>query len=228
MIGTVAVVLWMRGSSSDIPSTCFGTTVEGTLRDGWKLPRSGANFRAYAVVPWLSGRTFVHSAVHAVVLDAYQSVATEHPEYRFVYGETGLAAGGSFKPHRTHQNGLSVDFMVPVRDATDAIVELPTSALQKFGYGLEFDDTGKLDELRIDFEAIALHLAALKRAAASRRVGIARVIFDVRLRARLPRTQAWAEIRDLPFSTKPPWIRHDEHYHVDFSVPCRPLAAQAK
>ena len=212
----------------DRPSVCFGTSAQGALRDGWKLPRSGANFRAYSDVGWFAGRTFVHSAVHAVVTDAYQRVAADHPEHRFVYGETGFAAGGSFKPHRTHQNGLSADFMVPVRDASGAIVELPTSAFQKFGYDLEFDDTGKLGELRIDFEAIALHLAALRHSAASRRVRIARVIFDPKLRAHLARTRGWSSIKDLPFMLKSPWIRHDEHYHVDFDIPCRPLAEQAK
>lgn len=230
LAGLVAmgVLLWASGSSSDSPSTCFGTSSQGGLRHSWKLPRSGANFRAYGAIPWLAGRTFVHSVVHAVVLEAYQRVASDHPEYRFVYGETGFAEGGSFEPHRTHQNGLSVDFMVPVRDASGAIVELPTSALQKFGYGLEFDAGGSVGELRIDFEAIALHLAALKRSAASRRVRVARVIFDPKLRAHLTRTRAWSSIKDLPFMLKPAWVRHDEHYHVDFDVPCRPLSEQAK
>ena len=225
VVALFGVVAWISGSSSDRPSTCFGTTSGGALGDAWKLPRSGTNFRAYSTLGWLAGRTFVHSAVHDVVLDAYQRLASAHPKYTFVYGETGFESGGSFKPHRTHQNGLSVDFMVPVRDVSGAVVELPTSPLQKFGYALEFDETGKLGELRIDFEAIAWHLAELKRAAASRHVRIARVIFDVKLRARLLSTRAWPEIRDLPFSTKPPWIRHDEHYHVDFDVPCRPLAS---
>lgn len=223
----VGAVVWTSGSS-DRPSTCFGSSSRGALHDAWKLPRTGANFRAYSDVGWLAGRTFVHSAVHGVVLEAYARLASSHPEYEFVYAETGFASGGSFEPHRTHQNGLSIDFMVPVRDASGSIVELPTSALRKFGYDLEFDDSGTLAELRIDFEAIALHLAELKRSAASRRVRIARVIFDPKLRSHLIRTRAWADIEDLPFMIKPAWIRHDEHYHVDFDVPCRPLAEQPR
>ena len=223
LVGMLTAIAWSSGTSSDRPSTCFGTSSRGGLRDAWKLPRSGANFRAYSDLGWLLGRTFVHSAVHQVVLDAYGRLAAAHPEYQFVYGETGHASGGSLEPHRTHQNGLSVDFMVPVRDGSGASVELPTSVFRKFGYGLEFDDAGTLGELRIDFEAMALHLAELKRSAKARRLPIARVIFDPKLRAHLARTRAWAQIRDLPFMTKPAWIRHDEHYHVDFATACRPL-----
>lgn len=223
MLGVLGALAWTSGSSSDRPSTCFGSVSRGALREAWKLPRSGTNFRAYSDLGWLLGRTFVHSAVHQVVIDAYQRLATARPEHEFVYGETGFESGGSFEPHRTHQNGVSVDFMVPVRDASGAVVELPTSVFRKFGYGLEFDDAGKLGDLRIDFEAMALHLAELKRSAKRRRIRIARVIFDPELRSLLARTPTWVEIKDLPFMTKPPWVRHDEHYHVDFELPCRPL-----
>jgi penicillin-insensitive murein endopeptidase len=227
-LGGVVVVLgivsWIGGWSSDRPSTCFGSSSHGALRDAWKLPRDGGNFRAYSNLGWLAGRTFVHSAVRETVLGAYRQLEVSNPEYRFVYGETGFATGGSFKPHRTHQNGLSVDFMVPVRDAAGTIVEIPTSVTQKFGYSLEFDGTGKLGDLQIDFEAIALHLAELKKSAMRQHVGFARVIFDPKLRERLTRTRAWSDIKDLPFMAKPAWVRHDEHYHVDFDVPCRRLA----
>jgi len=223
-MAVVAALLWVGGRSSDRPSTCFGTGSRGALRDAWKLPRKGDNFRPYSVLGWLAGRTFVHGAVHEIVVDAYARLAATHPEYKFVYGETGFARGGSFEPHRTHQNGLSVDFMVPVRDATGAPVEIPTSIIEKFGYDLEFNDSGKLGELEIDFEAIALHLAELKNAASRRHAKIVRVIFDPKLRQRLTSTRAWPKIKALPYMTKPAWIRHDEHYHVDFEVPCRPLA----
>jgi penicillin-insensitive murein endopeptidase len=48
---------------------------------------------------------------------------------------------------------------------------LPTSPLNNFGYGLEFDATGRLDDLRIDFEAIAEHIYQLERAARAREAG---------------------------------------------------------
>ena len=220
----LGALVWVSGCSSEHSSTCFGTSGEGALRDAWKLPRRGSNFRAYSAVGWLLGRTFVHSSVHAVVLEAYERLATSQPGVTFIYGETGLQRGGRFRPHRSHQNGLSVDFMVPVRDSAGQRRELPTSISDKFGYDLEFDDAGKLGDLQIDFELIARHLAELQRSASSQRVQIARVIFDPKLSERLKTTKAWPQISALPFMLKPAWIRHDEHYHVDFQVRCHPLS----
>jgi penicillin-insensitive murein endopeptidase len=227
LIAAVGGIAWLSGGSSDHPSTCFGTTSQGALREAWKLPRAGENFRVYSAFGWFGGRTFVHSSVHAIVLESYERLAARMPAHRFVYGETGRAEGGRFRPHRTHQNGLSVDFMVPVRDASGAVRELPTSALDRFGYGHEFDAAGKLGDLHIDFEAIGVHLSELSRAAAARRVRIARVIFAPELLKHLRRTPAWSGVEALPFMSKPAWIRHDEHYHVDFAVACEPLPANA-
>jgi penicillin-insensitive murein endopeptidase len=172
----------------------------------------------------LLGRTFIHSSVSAVLLDAYSRLSVKSPELKLVYGETGFARGGRFRPHRTHQNGLSVDFMVPVRDSSGVAREIPTSISNKFGYGLEFDDGGTLGDFRVDFEAIALHLAELRRSALAHDVRIARVIFDPKLRGHLTSTTRWHDIAGLPFLLQSAWIRHDEHYHVDFDVPCRPLS----
>lgn len=214
----------IRNAQADPPpSTCLGTPARGALRNGVKLPASGVNYDAYSDVGRTLGRTYVHNRVREVVVDAYRALHTTHPDHKFVYGETGWLDGGSFKPHRTHQNGLSVDFMVPVLSSEGAPTRLPTSALNKWGYGLEFDRRGQGEGLRIDFEAMAAHLAALRAQARAHGVGIAKVIFAPELRARLKRTRAWKSIRRLPFSKKPVWVRHDDHYHVDFKLACEPL-----
>src|SRR5688500_9233349 len=104
-----AGLAWASGCSSDRRSTCFGSPSKGALRDAWKLPRTGPNFRAYTAAGWLLGRTFVHSSVHVVIVDAYSRLEASRPELQLVYGETGFESGGRFRPHRTHENGLSVD-----------------------------------------------------------------------------------------------------------------------
>lgn len=143
------------------------------------------------------------------------------PDKLFVYGETGWPAGGRFQPHRTHQNGLSVDFMVPVIDKTGKSIRLPTSPFNQFGYGIEFDRMGQASELQIDFEAMAEHLYALNLAASQRGSGISLVIFDPVLMPKLFQTARGAYLkRTLPFIKGPAWVRHDEHYHIDFAVPC--------
>ncbi len=204
-------------------SICYGTPERGALRDGCRLPFSGDNFTAYSRLGAAAGRTYVHCTVREIVLSAYADMAARHSGVRFVYGETGFASGGKFDPHKTHQNGLSVDFFVPVRDTAGRSVPLPTSAANRWGYDLEFDRRGKLGELTVDFEAIAQHLLALQRAAAQHHAAIAHVFFDSGLQRRLRQTPTGRRLAALPFSTRQGWWRHDEHYHVDFSLPCEKL-----
>jgi penicillin-insensitive murein endopeptidase len=98
---------------------------------------------------------------------------------------------------------------------------LPGSVFNRFGYDLEFDGEGRLDDYRIDFDALAQLVLALDRTAKARGIGIARVIFDVPLQRHLWRAKGGAQLRrQVAFSTRPAWVRHDEHIHVDFAVRC--------
>ncbi len=205
-------------------SVCYGTVSKGALENGVKLPLDGKNFSAYSSAGPLAGRTHVHSQVEKIVVGAYAQLALTVPDKVFVYGETGWPSGGRMRPHRTHQNGTSIDFMVPVLDKAGHSVALPTSAFNKYGYGIDFDNQGNFGELRIDFEAMAEHLYQLAEAAKREHAGIALVIFDPPLMPRLFKTQRgpWLQA-NLPFMKGNAWIRHDEHYHVDFAIACKPL-----
>jgi penicillin-insensitive murein DD-endopeptidase len=203
-------------------SVCYGTTEKGRIENAWQLPDSGDNFSAYSRIGVSAGRNYVHSRVYDVILDAYKELKRHYPQKKFVYGETGWENGSRFRPHKTHQNGLSVDFFVPVKDATGKSVHLPTSPFNKFGYGIEFNSKGKYENYTIDFEALAAHLTSLRKAADQRGVKIWRVIFDNELQRLLFQTKEGKGLQaQLTFSKKKPWIRHDEHYHVDFIVPCK-------
>jgi penicillin-insensitive murein endopeptidase len=222
----IAFVVCLCGlwpSSANAASICFGTPERGELRNGCQLPHEGVNFAPYSQIGVAAGRTYAHCVVVSVVADAFADLARTHPDLRFVVGESGFASGGPFEPHKSHQNGLSVDFFVPVRDTRGRSVPVPTSLLNRWGYDLEFDERGRSGDLTIDFEAIALHLASLERAARARGIEIRRVFFDTGLQRRLRDTSSWSAIRHLSFSTRQGWWRHDEHYHVDFALPCRPL-----
>lgn len=205
-------------------STCYGKVNSGHLENGVQLPRSGKNYSAYSDLGVSLGRTYVHSKVRDVVVGAYQALEQSAPGKSFVYGETGWKSGGQIRPHRTHQNGLSIDFMVPVIDHTGRSVPLPTSALNKFGYGINFDDQGRSGDLTIDFDAMAEHLNEIAIAAKQHNVGIALVIFDPSLAPMLFKTKRGAPLQQtLPWMKGKAWIRHDQHYHIDFSIPCAPL-----
>ena len=221
---SLLVLLSGPGNPVGAESVCRGTTANGALENGCKLPSSGANFSSYSHIGSFLGRTYVHCTVSEILRDSYSQLEQQAPGTRFVYGETGFARGGPFKPHKTHQNGLSVDFFVPVRDANRTPVDLPTHALNKWGYDIEFDSDGGFDGLTIDFEAMAAHILALHRVAQAHGVGIWRVIFDPRLQPKLHKTKAWPELKGkVTFSERPSWVRHDEHYHVDFQIPCDPM-----
>ena len=223
---SLLIVLFAGAASGDrvANSTCYGTVSDGRLENGVKLPGSGKNYSAYSTLGAMVGRTHVHAKVREIVLAAYEALERAAPDKVFVYGETGWASGGRIRPHRTHRNGLSVDFMVPILNDAGRSVPLPTSPFNKFGYGIEFDAAGRFGAHVIDFEAMGEHLFQLHQAAEARGTGIALVIFDPRLMPRLLASARGSFLKQsVNFLKGEAWVRHDEHYHVDFSVPCRPL-----
>ena len=203
-------------------STCYGTTSKGRLENGIELPSSGENFVAYSAVARLAGRVYVHSQVNSIIVNAYKSLEAEQPDKVFKYAETGFKEGGQFKPHKTHRNGLSVDFMTPVLDELGQSVHLPTHPLNKFGYDIEFDSEGQYEEYEIDYVALAAHIVALHKEAVAQGVDLWRVIFDPKLQPELFKTSYGTYLKKhIQFSEKRSWVRHDEHYHVDFDISCK-------
>ena len=204
---------------SSQPSRSFGSPAHGSLQNGKRLPTRGKNFQAYSNLGALLGRNSVQDRVRTLILDCYDQLNQILPDVHFVYGETGWPQGGPFPPHKTHQNGLSVDFFVPVRDQNRKSVPYPAAIWNKFGYGLEFDSDGKSGAYQIDFEAIAQHLQRLQATASKYGLSIDVVIFDNALQNHLFKTPTGQTIRTIiPFSKSQPWVRHDEHYHVNFRL----------
>lgn len=203
-------------------SICYGTTSNGKLEGGIQLPSSGNNFTSYSLLAEWTGRTYVHSTVYNIVVASYERLSNELPQKVYKYAETGFESGGRFRPHKTHRNGLSVDFMTPVKDSDGKSVHLPTHPFNKFGYNIEFDENEKYDGLSIDYDAMAAHIVALHKEALNQGVNLWRIIFDPKLQPSLFKTQYGAYLRKhIQFSKKPSWVRHDDHYHVDFAVPCK-------
>ncbi len=205
-------------------STCYGTTSNGRLENGVELPNKGINFISYSYLAGIFGRTYVHSTVRDVVLDAYQALEQAQPGKVYKYAETGNEEGGPFKPHKTHQNGLSIDFMVPVMNKQGESAHLPTHMLNKYGYNIEFDEKVRYKEYKIDFESMGAHLVTLHQAAKRHNIEIWRVIFDPKLQSYLFDTKYGEYImKNIQLSKKRSWVRHDEHYHIDFQMQCLPM-----
>ncbi len=215
------LIFYATNALSDT-SVCFGTTSDGRLTNGVQLPSKGSNFVGYSATARFAGRTYVHSSVRDIIVDAYRFLKKEQPNKVYKYAETGFKEGGQFKPHKTHRNGLSVDFMTPVINKKNQSVHLPTHALNKFGYNIEFDKNLQYEGLSINYEALAAHLYALHKTAKTLGFDLWRVIFDPMLQPRLFETKYGPYLHaHVQFSKKRSWVRHDEHYHVDFSIPCK-------
>lgn len=215
-------LLWLPLIVIAEKSTCYGTTAKGHLENGVQLPSEGNNFVGYSSVGRLMGRTYVHSEVKNIIVSAYSTLEKEHPNKVYKYAETGLKDGGQFKPHKTHQNGLSVDFMTPVINKAGQSVHLPTSPINKFGYDIEFDKNGNYKTLQIDYEALAAHIVSLDKQAKKQGHDLWRVIFDPQLQPKLFETKYAEYLKEnIQFSNKRSWVRHDEHYHVDFEIECK-------
>ena len=199
-------------------STCVGPTHAGSLSGAVRMPLFGENYRSYCVVCALALRTYGHEKAVGALVDSFAAMAHRYPEVTFVYGEIGFPWGGNFPPHRTHENGLSIDVMVPLRDGHS----LRTDAFNRFGYDETFDSQGVGGSGTIDFEALAAQLLALDQAARARGGRIARLFFTPDLQDELFRTADGARLRaTVPFNRQQSWVRHDDHYHADLAFPCQ-------
>ena len=207
-------------------SVCYGDFYNGRLENGVKLPLSGKNFKSYSLLLSNLKRTYVHGTVFEIILNSLDNVYQVNPCFRYQYGETGKKKGGRFWPHYSHQNGCSVDFMVPLRDSENSVVDLPTHLLNKYGYSVELDANGRYKDYIIDFEAIALHIIELYKEAVRMGYGIADVIIAPEYHDELYKTQFGSELRQITnqdsiwYTGSGPKVRHDDHYHVNFSIPC--------
>lgn len=214
-----AALLALLASVAGAESVSRGTPARGSLEAGESLPASGPGFTTYSRLGNAIGRQYVHSRVRATLLDAFAELHTAKPDRIFVVGETGFRRGGRFRPHRTHQNGLSVDVFMPVLDAEGSPASLPTPPWRRFGYALEFDADGRGEGLSIDFAALAELLVVLQRAAVRHGLDVARIIIapeyiDRVLAAGGSRLALLAD----RFTRTPAWVRHDEHLHLDFRL----------
>ena len=222
LFGCVSTAIFAVEAKTEIESVCYGSTKQGHIEHAVELPASGNNFVSYSSLAAVLGRTYVHSKVRDIIISAYKKLETVLPDTQFKYAETGFKQGGKFSPHKTHQNGLSVDFMVPVLNKQNESVHLSTHALNRYGYDIEFDKKGRYQDVRIDFEALAAHIVYLDKEARAKKVKLWRVIFDPKLQPFLLATKHGAYIKkNITLLKKRSWVRHDEHYHVDFDIPCK-------
>jgi penicillin-insensitive murein endopeptidase len=96
----------------------------GALLVGW----AGDGFVTFSTLGNRLGRQYVNSCVRDTLPASFGALHSAQPDRTYVVGETGLRHGGRLGPHRSHQNGLSVDIFMPLRNARGGRVLMPTNA----------------------------------------------------------------------------------------------------
>lgn len=206
----------------DTPSQPIGSVSNGKLKHGKLLPFYGDNYTYFDKVSYLSSRGFTSDLVSNVVIDSYTDLKDAHPNRKFFLMEMSNKEGGKISPHRTHQNGMSVDFMMPKLKNGKPDYSLDT--LGRMHYLLEFNDSGEYEEdtnIRIDFDLIAEHILILDQNARKHGSKIEKVIIKVEYKDELFSTPHGKKLKDSGIYVVKglsPLINrlHDDHYHVDF------------
>lgn len=206
----------LRMFENDQASVSKGSVARGSIENAKRMYFRGKNFTTYSFPGYLVGRTYVHSQLRKAMVESYQACEQTCKDVTFVVGEIGSRKGGLFLPHRTHRNGLSVDFMTPMLKNGKSY--RTHHLFNLWGYGLEFDDKGNKGSVSIDYETMAMHLIALEKAAKQNGLEIQKVIFDPVLRPYLLATPSGGKIKHLPYTKNRVIVRHDDHYHIDFKV----------
>ena len=185
------------------------------------LPFSEKNFTVNSLPGYSAGRYYLKGKTAAAVLAAYARLARDLPERPYIYGETGWSGGGSFWPHRTHRNGLSIDFITPVytldKAGNKTPTTLPCNVTTLWGYSIRLDAAGRYKNYVLDAPAMIAHLVALAAEAPAFGLRVERVIFDPPLLKLLRKTPGFAALGGMRFMENQAWFPHDGHYHVDFT-----------
>jgi penicillin-insensitive murein endopeptidase len=205
-------------------SKSIGTVSQGSLQSGRLFPFQGSNFRYFDTLSYVSGRAWVHERVRGATLDAYAALDTLLPGRMWGLMECSNEKGGKIWPHRTHQNGLSIDFMVPMQQNGAAFYGLDTLGLAH--YLLEFDaDSRYLGDTSVhaDLDLVARHLLLLQKSAKAHRLKIAKVILKLEFKDELFATPHGKLLKNSGIyiaSELTSLINglHDNHYHVDFGL----------
>ena len=230
MLLIVSVGLFI-GCSSNIyyqnagQSISTGSSGNGSLKNAFQLDYKTSNMRYFSPFSYyVLGNAFVHSKLYYTLIESYEACETTCPDTKFKLMECSSKKGGKIMIHRTHQHGLSADFMVSKMRNDRQIKRFDKLGI--WHYLLKFDEGGNLGRKKnvsIDFESMGKHIIALDNAAKANGLAIKIVILKINLKDDFYKTTSGKEVkrRGIYFAQylQPNVDKmHDDHYHVDFTI----------
>ncbi len=202
-----------------------GKVSKGSLTNAYKIPYSGDNYSFFSPFSYyILRRSYVNSKVHKTIIDSYKQCETDCPGIKFRVMECSNKKGGKAFPHKTHQNGLSVDFMTPL--VKNGKQYKFYDRIRIWRYLMNFDSKGNAninENIKIDFDAMAKHIINLDKSARKNGLKIKIVIFKLNLKDDLYKSKYGKKLkrRGIYFArhlSKKIDMLHDDHYHIDFEV----------
>lgn len=215
---------YQQNKGDNKKSQSVGTVSQGKLINGKLMPFSGPNFQYFDTSSYLAGRAFVHEKVKNTILNTYQKYNKMNPNRKFCLMECSYQHGGKLFPHHTHQNGLSVDFMMPLTQNKRPYYGLDN--LGKNHYWLEFDNEGKYTKdtsIEIDFELVAQQILTLEKKGREEGLKVKKVIIKIELKDELFSGYFGKQLQKSGIyvvQSLTPLINslHDDHFHIDFEI----------
>ena len=201
-----------------------GTVKNGKLINGRKFPRKGNNYKYFSKITYfLKNRAWVNASVLDIAIEAYKECEVTMSKRKFLLMECSHKNGGKMWPHKTHQNGTSIDFASPLKKNNKPYHGDQWKGL--FHYAMQFDDFGRFKRnknISIDFEAMGKHILALDKAAKKRNMYIKKVLFKINLKNVFFKTKSGKKVKEKGiyfYKYLPKLIDnvHDDHYHIDFA-----------
>tara|TARA_B110000211_G_C14055107_1_gene542968 strand:+ start:1159 stop:1941 length:783 start_codon:yes stop_codon:yes gene_type:complete len=215
-------VYYDNHNQDTLSSISKGTVSKGKLSNAVLFPPEGKNYNYFAEQSYLKGRAFVNSEVKAILIYALGNLENTVPDQQFQIMEIAHEHGGELWPHRTHQKGTSVDFMLPKMKGGKVDYSLDKKGISH--YFLNTNNSGVYDEsggVEVNFERTAKEILALNEAAITKGWKIKKVIIKVELLDELFKTPSGKKLKSqkIYFAkslTKKVNEVHDDHFHIDF------------
>lgn len=202
-------------------SKAVGTEGNGTLENAWLMPYSGENFRYFSPLSYyVLHNAFIHNKLHNSLIEAFETCEISCPERKFRVMECANKHGGKMLIHRTHQTGLSVDLMTPMKkkDKPYAL----TDHLGVWHYLLQYDNSGKWTKnIEVDFETMGEMILAIDLAAKKNGLKLTKVILKTDLKDEFYATESGKKVKARGIylaMVLPKMVNnlHDDHIHLDF------------